>query len=612
MRLTRLLWLPLVAVAACDHDQIAEIVTHDGEGVIPVIDLNTAAFGGYPTGGRAINLYVLTVDTTVPDAFARSSANPARFIADRNAIYGSTPLVYGPGATGATFTPPNRLLPALVPEVRVPTPANPLFARAFSPFAAPNANAVAYIVSGDHPGNGVSGSWEFWYEFNQLSTGRRHILGLARYAVQVRGALDHAEILMRGVVGQPDSLVFMAGDFNPGGTKGNVNGYINDCNDAAEGQPVAGANPYFIGGAVGAAAGRTSMDHTVCSAGVWADAYAVANSPVPPNNNTALGPNQYNFIVLWEALPDSTPNYARPVFRQQIGPLVTTAGAVINNAYAPVPIPALPALNQAALADTIRFSATTLFTLSAGNSYSLWLTRAGTDSAVKVVAGRVIRINPADTTQRDTLATAGDFNVTAPRTSVRVELDYLDYDPAAWNAAVLAIGPTGSTTLPADQPLWALMTTRKNVGDPVPSFASNAIFGSFNKGMTPLIYGSAGTATGGIFGRELREDIKRIPRPPMGFDYEVYLAHSTDSTPPVSLGPLLTPYPELLPLTNADTRTAAPLSGVEITQAAARFISGTAAFYCAYDRVQVRLKARAASGIPTGILLSGANPRRGC
>ena len=157
------------------------------------------------------------------------------------------------------------------------------------------------------------------------------------------------------------------------------------------------------------------------------------------------------------------------------------------------------------------------------------------------------------------------------------------------------------------------MVTQKLPGGAVPSLTSNLSFGSFNGGSSPRLFGAAGSATGGIFGTELREDILRIPRPPTGYQYEGWLVSSTGASAPVSLGVLLSPFPELQPLTDADISTDPPLAGVELTQAALRYEAVDAAYYCDWDRVQVRLGPKVGAGsLPPTILLSGTNPRRGC
>ena len=605
MRLYRSFGIALAVLAAgCEHDEVTELIARDGATTIPIIDLNTAAAGGFPGGPFRINRYLLSIDTSIADVFVRSSATPATFRADVNAIYGATPLVYGPNAAVATFNPPTRLLPAIVPS------SGTAFARAYSAFAAPNNRAIAYIVSGDHPGNGASGSWEFWYALQNLTSGTRYVMGLARYALQQRGSLDHAEILIKGTVAQPDSLVFRAGDFNPGGNKAADNGYINDCANPAEGQPVAGANPFLIGGEA-ASSGAINIDHTICAGATWDLTYATANSPVPPNNNTGLGANTYNFLVVWEALADSTPNYAKPVFRQQIGPLIDAAGNVINNSYAPMTAPSPPGVPAAAQADTLALTVANLMPLT-GSVYSVWLAERGTGTPVPAI-GKVIRMNPADTTSRDTLFGVSEFATVAPRTTVRAEVDFAAYATVAYNAMVIAVGNAGAATIPQVQPVWVNMTAKKASGAPVPSLTGTATFGTFNGGTSSTLFGAAGTGTGGIYGTELREDIKRIPRPPLGYQYEAWLVSSTSAAAPLSLGPILSPYPDLQPLTDADVSTDPPLSGVEITQAAVRYEATDVAFYCDWDRVQVRVVPKSEAGsLPPTIVLSGTNPRRGC
>jgi hypothetical protein len=265
----------------------------------------------------------------------------------------------------------------------------------------------------------------------------------------------------------------------------------------------------------------------------------------------------------------------------------------------------------AAVVDTIRLTATNLTPLT-GSAYSVWLAQSGVGTPVRAT-GNVIRLDPADTTSRDTLVGVSEFAIAAPRTTARVEVDFATYASVAYDAMVVAIGAAGVGTIPQVQPLWATMTAVKAAGAPVPSLTSTAKFGTFNGGSSPTLFGAAGTGTGGIYGTELREDIKRIPRPPLGYQYEAWLVSSTSAAAPLSLGPILSPYPDLEPLTDADVSTDPPLSGVEITQAAVRYEATDVTFYCDWDRVQLRVAPKSGAGsLPPTIILSGTNPRRGC
>ena len=609
MRLYRSFGIALAVLAAgCEHDEVTELVSRDGATTIPVIDLTTAASGGFLSGTRATNQFLSSgpFDTTITDAFGRATAQAANFVTPFAApancgFYG--PLVYVPGTAQATYTIPRRYRPDLVEN-------------ALGVDLAGCNTVVHYIVQPGNAGNGAGNTvWEFWYEFSGLAASTRYVWGLARYQLDQRGALDIAELLLTGAVTASDSLVFGAADFSPNGRKA-ATVYTTNCASVNIVQPVAGANPHLLGSAVSSAGGAIDLDQTACAnaASAWGN-LGTAKSPVPANNNTALNNVQYNFLVVWEALADSTPNYDRPVYRQQIGPLLTTAGAVVNNSYAPVPTAALTtaqlALRPGATAspDTIRVTANGLVPLTAGNVYQVWIrTAAGVASKV---TGRVVRLNAGAVV--DTLSDVNEFNVAAGMDGATMEFDFLPYRAEPYNAAIVTVGAAGAGTLPSSQPLWTAMVTQKVPGGALPSLSSTLSFGSYNSGTSPRLFGAAGAATGGIFGTELRENVLRIPRPPIGYQYEGWLVSSTGATAPMNLGPILSPYPDLQPLTDADTSTSPPLSGVEITQAAVRFVASDAAFYCSWDRVQVRLSPKATAGsLPPTILLSGTNPRRGC
>lgn len=632
MRLTRATWLMLASlgVVACAHDDVVTVITEDGESVIPVIDLSTAGSGGAPTGTRATNRFIFAgFDTAIVDAFSRSSTLPALRGTDPNGFgytsgsFSAQRLIFFPSGARNGLT--DRYLPRLQSD-----------SAAVTTFYG-SAQPVGYIVQANHPFNGNL-FWEFWVDLTRLSRSTRYIMGLVRYALDQRGALDHAEVLLNGTVTQADSLVFLPGDFNPAGYR-SVTQYGAACPDPTGAyNAVAGANPHFVGSArASAGTGSMELDVTICRGTVWAKdslARGTTGSILIPNGNQFISRNQYNFLVVWEANPDSTPIYAKPVLRVQIGPVHTTTDQVINNMYAPVPS---AAFSQASLlaanggvgrVDSVKFTGNGLLPLATG-AYQLWVAKAGTDSNALVTGARVVRL--LGTTVVDTLTNVSEFNVTAGVTNAaRVEFDFGPYAAAGgYDQAVLAIAPTsGATTLSAAQPLWGSLKKLAGVAGATSVAAS---FGTFNKGLGPALWGPGGSGTGGIFGRELREDLKRLPRPAIGYLYRGWLINTTDATKRLDLGVLASPYPDLVPLIHADTMQSAPLAGGEITQAAIRVTPGSFGTYCTissidtvrsgtrivsidttvasiYNRLQVRLepKATPAGTFSSAVVLSGA------
>lgn len=581
MRLTRASRLVTVVVlaGACAHNDVVEVITRDGSNTIAAIDLQAATTTNAPTGTRAVNRFISSgpFDTSVTNAFALSSSTLANLRTDA-ICYGSDSLVRPWfGTTPATFTAPPLLLPAIVGS-----------AQTISLFGC---GPLARIVPVGNTGNGAGNVvWEVWYHFNQLQASTRYVMGFARYRLVQRGALDASEMRLTGAVAQPDTLVFDG--FNPGGRKDDVYfGAGTTCNIAAGViQPIAGANPHFLGGGATDGTGEADFDQTICAnaASVWG-ARNTVKSPIPRNNAVTIGASQYNFFVVWEALPDSTPNYAKPVWREQIGPVQTQAGAPINNASAPLAglltnlqLGGLPGATSRP--DTMRLTFNTLKPLSSG-AYQVWLLRTDSSKS-QLVTGRVVRLN--GTTVVDTLNNVSEFNTSLVITGARVEFDVGNFPQGFWNAATLAVaGSTGNTILPASQPLWTTSVAKPS--GQVAQLTGTLAFGSFHSGSSPLLFGAAGAATGGVFGNELREDITRMARPPVGYMYEAWLTNSGDTTKIANLGPILKPYPDLAPFVGADTAQTGAASGVEITEAAIRYVAGSTAFYCAYDRVQVRL-----------------------
>lgn len=603
MRLTRAsrLAVAVVLAGACAHNDVVEVITRNGDSTIVAITMGPAG-ASMPGGTRTVNKFLLSsFDTSAYDAFGRATANPATFVREppNGPCYGTTPLIYEPGtaAAVATYVPPNRYLPAIVTPITIQNGGC--------------GTATAYIVPGGHPGNGAGNTfWEFWHDFSGVAS-TRYISGLVRYAVQVRGAFDQSEILQTGAVTTPDSLVFMASDFNPAGRKAR-DAFV-ACGSASIAQPVAGANPMLLGSDT-TRSGIVDIDQTACDTnGVWFNGTGSPSSPVP-SNDLSMNIRQYNFFVIWIALADSTPDYTKPVYRQQIGPLLTTGGTPINNSFGPVPTAALTSTQLAtrpggvSRPDTMRLTFNNLEPLSTG-AYQVFLLRQGTDTA-QVVTGRVIRLNGA--TAVDTANGATGFNTAAGvATGATVVIDMAPYAAINWSAATLVIGPsTGNTTLPTSQPIWT-NSVFKFAGQSA-SLSGSLAFGSFNKGTGPVLFGAAGSATGGVFGHELREDVVRLARPPVGYMYEAWLLNSSDANKKYNLGSILTPYPDLQPLTDADTRQTEPLAGPEITDAAIRFVAPSATFYCDYDRVQVRLAPKANTGtLPVTVVQSGSSSKPG-
>lgn len=616
LRTSRLAALAVAGIGlayACTHDDPATIVVRDGVSSIPVIDMSPAA-AGFLGGSRAINRYLLTAfDTSIADAFARATTNPPYYRPEAGkACYGSSPMIYEPEPYVNSNTP--------IPTYVGPTEYLPAITGTAVVEDAGCGTATAYIVPSGHPGNGTGNTvWEFWHDFSGLGpTGTRYITGLARYALQQRGALDITEKLLTGAVTQPDSLVFMASDFNPGGKKSR-DGFTTNCASVNVIHPIAGANPHYLASDT-SRSGGIDLDQTVCvAAGEAWGALGTATSPIPKNDNTplAVGGVQYNFFVIWQALADSTPDYSKPIYRVQVGPLVTTTGVVVNNAYAPIPYTGpLSAATQVLLpggqgnADTIRVTANNLVPLT-GATYQLWLAQSGTANAAKVT-GRVVRLNGA--TVVDTLNGVSEFNLTTAITGARVEFDFAPLSANPWNAAVLAVGASGASTLPASQPLWTKIAPQKVPGGAVPTLSSNLTFGSFNAGTGTAIYGANGTGTGGLYGTELREAVLRLPRPPIGYMYQAWLINSASSAI-FGIGSLIGPQrTNYTSLTDADIMTTDPLSGAEITESGFRYVAPAASFYCTYDRVQVRLAPKSGNpaSLPPTVILSGSNPRVGC
>src|SRR5258708_186047 len=514
--------LALVSWAACNHDESPTGVTRGGANAASSIDMLASGLNT-PGGTRAVNKFVLlSFDTGAADAFGRATTNPPHFITDPNGYYGSTKLYLGVGANVGTYTTPNVLLPALVDGDTV---------QAYNPIG--TTAAITYIVPGGHPGNGAGNNfWEFWYALHHLIRGQRYIFGLARYMLVQRGAPDWTEMLQTGAITQPDTLVFAPGDFNPAGNKANDNGFVGDCTNPAEGVSVAGANPYFITGkTAGATSGAVYVDQTVCTSPAWQNGFGAPLGAVGPNNAPPVN-NQYNFLVVWKAKADSTPDYTQPVWREQLAPLLSAPNHIVNNTFAPVPTAALTVAQLAlrpggvSRADSVKFTATKLMTLTAGHVYQQWVGQSGPATAQKVT-GRVIRLR--GTTGVDTLHGGSEFTLTGAANRARVEFAFAPYDSVApYDFVVLAVTSPGAATLPAMQPYWG-GGIQKLAGQSG-SLSVPASFGSFNGGSGTVAWGATGWGAGGLFDNQLPQGPYPLPRPPPRYQYQAWPPNSADTT----------------------------------------------------------------------------------
>lgn len=600
MRLTRSLrmlrWPPLaalVALAACEHGDANQLVSIGGDTLILNVSMTTSTAGGLPGGSSAVNRFLATAfDTSFADAFNRSSTNPASYFPDPalGACYGTTPLIVPSGqAKVLTYQSPNRYLPALAYQVTMED-------------ACGGGQATNLIVPKGHPGNGAGNLvWEFWFDFSGATASTRYVMGVARYALQQRGALDIAEILLTGAVTEPDTLVFRTGDFNPGG-KTSRDRFTTSCTSVNVIHPTAGANPHLLGSDT-TRSGSVDLDQTVCATtGEAWSGLGTATSPVPANNNTGLGTNQYNFFVIWEALPDSTPNYAKPVFRAQIGPLPTTAGAIVNNSYGPLPPAALTAAQLALLTgatsrpDTVTVDMSNLAQLASGSAYQVWFVKGGTDSAAKAT-GNVYKI--VGGVAVDSQLNASEFNAdTTTGASWRIRIDYGQYASlAAFNTVVLTIASASGSTLPSSQPLWSGVSS-KSAGQPAPALTATMSFGTFDAGgANKAVWGLTGRGEGGTAGRNLDITVSHVVRPPVGFFYNAYLRNTTTGAA-LDLGPITGLFPDYASLVDADINATGTVNAVEVVQAMFRYRASSETELCGYDRIELRMEPKLkASGI---------------
>jgi len=194
------------------------------------------------------------------------------------------------------------------------------------------------------PGTLSEGRWRLNIDMFNLQPSTEYSIVLARYGLDVNGALDAEDVLDDGWVSEPDELVLLGG--SPGG-------YPDDPCDASIWVDVlANANPFVVGYIVTDGDGVVQIRCKLVANGQW---WANSSEYVPPEvqdsipfipNTTVTSAGRfelpsYNYVYVVEGRwtpPDPVPD-DRIVMRWQMGiDLDPTTAMPIPNGYAPFPI----------------------------------------------------------------------------------------------------------------------------------------------------------------------------------------------------------------------------------------------------------------------------------
>lgn len=441
-----------------------------------------------------------------------------------------------------------------------------------------------------------------------------YAVGLVRYATDVRGLIDHVEILANdGVLDEPDSLFPLGGA--PGGYPDHQADFWLASGDFCPPVP-ANANPFILGhfktGPNGdpkdASAdfdGETDADFCFLGSGQWqagdVDPLHPDSIPFAPNNFETFNLPQYNYLVIWEFdKATNTVLYDKPHMRAQIGIELDAQGNPIPHAFAPYPTAPGKELsdfaaytdvlghpNLAAGASTVTLTVRNLKPLASGQTYQIWLYDEVDGDATKVDA-TYTRQRP-DTLGIDPLGepiidwvdvegpgSASDFS-SVPGYRHVIQLRNQDLIPTGvrlsqFTHVVVTIGSSDANPASSPAPVWFRYTnqngTRTDLFDNEVFLGGDAEFG-FRPNLADQGVGwqAFGSGTVQFLNVEaIAVALNRLSRPPLGFYYGVWLVNEDEDTN-LFVGEITTPPPGLESLLDADVTTNEFVSDSEILSA---------------------------------------------
>jgi hypothetical protein len=485
----------LLLASGCARTDQNALVIVGTDSVVTVAPLAIPSFGTEPGGSATANLLELVdFDPAALDAFGRSNPpfrrNDWPFF--RSSGYWRWGNFDGDGiGWGASSTDPR--LPALTQAAELTYDLN-------------------YIAQ---KGRFADEGYDIYFVLDGVGTaGTDYIIGLERNQLTVNGALDAEQVLLGQTVDQPDELSWLGG--SPGGDHTRRADLFNTSNPYLAERD---ANPYIIGIITGGGAGTTVVDAVVdcvdvTGAEIWNCGATDTNqsmSMVAPNQSVRHTFPNYNYITIWERNPDGTPNYSRPLLRNQLGVDLSALGGPINNSYAPFPRAALSdpelALGTGAISrpDSVTFSLDYIKELAGTSVYQVWAINA---------SGTYTQLDFMYTPPGGTASLATSF-----KGGVGTHTIMLEYPDDATHIVYSIEGaPTPGPSPSTAQMLWA--SGLQPAGDSK-STSLDVMFGTFQESRTWAISGLGG---GGLLGTQVRYLYDQLPRPPVGYKFVGWLA----------------------------------------------------------------------------------------
>lgn len=413
--------------------------------------------------------------------------------------------------------------------------------------------------------------FEWYVRINGLTASSPYFMSLVRYGVIVRGMQDQIERLAYGTITEPDSLVVM--NPNPGGYP--ATNYNWTTNAACVNLLVPpGTNPLYLGPTNSTSGRQVTLDKCFGSGTnqyYRAATLKVDSSPIVKNNLTAATipiTNQYNYIVISEGSTPGGPVIARAQIGQDLD---AATGNPLPNGLAPFPLTNLSPgtlIGVLKIAEggpnAVRLRVLPLEPLEGTDLYAITLVNRETGVSQQVNASYYTVTT--DTTGRDDLGNVITTVTTSATTTVNA------IPGAAPNVAHvievrnsqnpgtqvrsftdLALKPPSATS---GVPIWSRFLQQS--GTPTASTddvffdASTVTFGTMylTPNAAPYIFRISGFGDGTNRGDEIGIAFQHLPRPPIGYYYNVWLVPATGA--PLSIGEITTPLPSQESLHDAD------------------------------------------------------------
>ncbi len=500
----RVALLGALVVAACETDNVTD-VTADRPVLKMVIAPGDAV---YPAGSVALSKAVVSgFDLSVSDGFGRGTGAGGLFRPVEASGGFTAPAVDIGGTVRNSAQDPR--LPALVES-------SAAVGGFFGVFE------LDPITSSAHP----PGRWDFWGEVQGLEPSTVYTVVLARMALQVNGALDQNQVLTGNAVDEPDALSLLPGEMA-------IYPEVN-CNYSAVVPVTPAMNPVGLGFFETNASGAAAIDCLVDAtpAEMWpvpaegADAataadFTAANAPFGSNEpGVAVGPGQFNYMLLYQGAPSAETLAGAPTARMQLGPDIDASGNVINNAMGPFPtgpVPNAPELpggaNAFAAPGQIDVTLAGFSPLS-GGTYQLWLHNEGSGSYVAADATFYPAANMEMTTTGATFSPASSEDVYHARMELSMDQNFGEFTHVAVSAE------SGQASAPT---AGAFLHQRYLTSDNLMREGAMT-FGGMGAGgeVEPFLTGGSGSAS--FYENSLLVNLNRLPAPPPGLHYQSYLA----------------------------------------------------------------------------------------